>query len=272
MEAPVILTQPLHSFELMKVTVCELPDATNELENDWRRLVEHLRQAESDLVLLPEMPFYPWFAQASDDSEQEWQKAVEAHDLWQKRLEELTPARVMGSRPVTINGQRLNEGFVWSSTDGYTPVHHKYYLPDEKWFWEGSWYEQGADHFELCQVQDAEAGFLICTELWAMDRARDYGKKGAHLVVTPRATELATADKWLTGGRVAAISAGAFHLSSNRSGTDKTGEFQFGGQGWISDPDGRVLGKTTSEDPFITKEIDLAIAEKAKTTYPRYVF
>jgi len=49
-----------------------------------------------------------------------------------------------------------------------------------------------------------------------MERARAYGKVGVHLIVNPRATERSTLDKWLTGGRAAAVIAGAFCLSSNR--------------------------------------------------------
>lgn len=256
----------------MKTTVCELPDRADQFESEWIHLTEHIRHAESDLVLLPEMPFYPWFAQTSDFDESEWQAAVKAHDKWQNRLEDLAPAQVLGSRPVTKNGRRLNEGFIWNASDGYIAVHHKYYLPDEHMFWEASWYNPGAEEFTLCRAQNAVTGFLICTELWAMDRARNYGKNGAHLIVSPRATELATAGKWLAGGRVAAINAGAFHLSSNRSGIDKTGELQFGGQGWIANPDGEVLGITTSEEPFLTMDLDISEAEKAKKSYPRYVF
>lgn len=45
-----------------------------------------------------------------------------------------------------------------------------------------------------------------------------------------------------------------------------------GGQGWIIGPDGEVLGMTSSEQPFVTVDIDLSLADRAKDTYPRYVF
>jgi len=44
-----------------------------------------------------------------------------------------------------------------------------------------------------------------------------------------------------------------------------------GGQGWIVGPDGQVLGLTSRERAFVTVEIDLREAERAKQTYPRYV-
>nr|NJM01854.1 hypothetical protein [Desulfobacula sp.] len=46
----------------------------------------------------------------------------------------------------------------------------------------------------------------------------------------------------------------------------------FGGTGWIMEPDrGRVLKTTTKSRPFLTLDIDLAAAKKAKSGYPRYV-
>ena len=44
-----------------------------------------------------------------------------------------------------------------------------------------------------------------------------------------------------------------------------------GGQGWAIGPDGEVLGLTSRERPFVTVALDLAVAERAKQTYPRYV-
>jgi predicted amidohydrolase len=254
----------------MNVTVCQLRNDPAGRTADWDGLVAHVQAERSDLVLLPEMAFYPWpFWQRSFDAGQ-WQAAMAAHDQWLERLGELAPAVVLGSRPVEQNGRRLNEGFVWDAGDGYRPAHHKYYLPDDPGFWEASWYGRGEADFTPIRCGGAAVGFLICTELWFMQRARAYGQAGIHLLVCPRATELRTVDKWLAGGRAAAVIAGAFCLSSNPY-TSSDSLVSLGGQGWIIDPDGNVLALTTGERPFATLDIDLAQAEAAKTTYPRYV-
>ena len=255
----------------MKVTVCELNDKPDDFAHEWEQLVAHVKTQSSHLVLLPEMPFYPWFAFTPDFDPNVWQSAITAHEVWQERLSELAPAIVLGSRPVDREEQRLNEGFVWEKQGGYRVAHHKYYLPNEPGFWEASWYSRGEGKFTLVQCGGARIGFQICTELWSMEHARLYGKEGAGIIVTPRATAKASLDKWLTGGRTAAIISGAFSLSSNRVGSDRN-SVHFGGQGWIVDPDGKVLGLTSREQPFITVEIDLNMAERAKQTYPRYVF
>jgi hypothetical protein len=43
-----------------------------------------------------------------------------------------------------------------------------------------------------------------------------------------------------------------------------------GGGGWVIDPEGG-LALTSTDQPFLTVEIELAIADTAKNTYPRYV-
>ena len=84
-----------------------------------------------------------------------------------------------------------------------------------------------------------------------------------HLIVCPRATLLPTRDKWIAGGRVAAVVSGAYCVSSNFSGPVgrrvPVGTCPPGGAGWIIEPEeGEVLGVTTREAPFLTAEIDLA--------------
>ncbi|HZS07666.1 MAG TPA: carbon-nitrogen hydrolase family protein [Blastocatellia bacterium] len=255
----------------MKVTVCELNDAPEAFARDWERLVAHVGAERSELVLLPEMPFHPWFGASPVFDERVWQAALAAHDAWQERLAELAPAIVLGTRPVNRGGQRLNEGFCRAQEMGYRIAHHKYYLPNEEGFWEASWYSRGDGSFTPLQCGAARVGFEICTELWAFDRARIYGKEGVHIIVTPRATPHSTLDKWVVGGRAAAITAGAFSLSSNHV-SSASDAVHLGGLGWVIAPDGEVLGLTSPEHPFVTVELDLSAAERARHTYPRYVF
>lgn len=255
----------------MKVTVCELRNDPAGLARDWQGLVSHLRAEASELVLLPEMPFYPWLAWTDEVKATLWEKAVTAHDQWMLRLKELAPAIVVGTRPVTQNGRRLNEGFVWESASGYQAVHAKYYLPNEEGFWETTWYERGSGDFTIAQVNQLKIGFLICSELWFNSHSRDYAKKGVHLIMSPRATPQSTVDKWIAGGRTAAVVSGCFSLSSNfrRSGGQ---EIDWGGTGWIIEPEeGRLLGLTSPGQPFVTLEIDLEAADRAKQSYPRYI-
>jgi N-carbamoylputrescine amidase len=254
----------------LRVTVCELNDEPEGLERDWAGLVEHVRADRSQWVLLPEMVFAPWFARVRPFDPAVWQAALAAQAAWEPRLSELAPAVVVGSRPAEVAGQRRNQAFVAEPGHPLRAVHEKRYLPDEDAFWEASWYGRGDGHFVPAPAGPACTGLLLCTDLWFFEHARALGQAGAHLLANPRGSERASVDKWLAGGRVAAVVAGAFCLSSNR--VSHTGvQPPMGGQGWIIGPDGNVLGLTSQAQPYLTLEIDLAEAVRARQTYPRYV-
>jgi N-carbamoylputrescine amidase len=255
----------------MRVTVCELPNEPGELESAWSELVDHVREQGSGFVLLPEMPFYRWLAHSRAVNPAEWQRAVQAHMDWIGRLEALAPAVVVSTRPVVRTGERQNQGYLWDAKNGLQDAHVKYYLPDDPGFWEATWYSRGPKEFSTVEAAGCKLGFLICTEIWFNQHARAYGKKGVHLIVCPRATPRSTADKWVAGGRTAAVVSGAYCLSSNLSGATSAGG-DYAGVGWIIEPEGgQVLGLTSKESPYLTLDLDLSRAERAKNTYPRYV-
>ena len=255
----------------MKVTVCELPNDPDALTIQWNRLADHTRSAKSDLVLLPEMPFHPWLAASEQVDSKRWHRAVETHQTWIQRLPELGAGVVMGTRPMVSGGVPYNQGFAWTPDRATVTTHTKYYLPDEAGYWEASWYQRGEGAFETIACGEAVYGFLICTEIWFTRHARDYGRHGAHIIVCPRVTPASSIDTWIAGGRVAAVVSGAFCLSSNLAGPNIPGS-DFGGTGWIIEPEaGAVLGTTSANKPFLTMNIDIGWAEAAKSTYPRYV-
>ena len=254
----------------MKVTVCQITNDGARFEQEWSDLCRHAREEGSELVLLPEMPFSRWLAADPERDASRWADAVASHDAWMGRLGELGATTVLSSRPVLEEGTPYNQGFVWDAATGDRPVHKKRYLPNEEGFWEASWYEPGPRDFTAFDVAGARLGMQICTEIWFQAHAREYGKAGVQVLASPRATLLPTTDKWIAGGRAAAVVSGAFCLSSNFSGRGEAGEW--GGAGWIVEPEeGEVLAVTTEVAPFITLDLDLAVADTAKHTYPRYV-
>lgn len=248
----------------MKVTVCELPDNRQAFAAAWEELVAYTRKQQSELVLLPEMPFSAWFARPPHFDAEVWLRAQQEHDQMLLSLPALAPATILGTHPISEEGQHFNRGFVWTPATDYQGVHDKYYFPNEEGFYEGNWFDRNARDFSLAHVQDMVIGFLICTEVMFSEWARHYGRRGANIIAVPRAST--RHERWLVAPRMAAIASGAFVLSSNRVDRDF-----FGGQGLIIDPDGAVLAVTSRQEPFVTVDIDLARSAQAKQTYPRDV-
>ena len=246
----------------MRVTVCELPDDRKDFETAWLELTAYVSKQQSDLVLLPELPFSPWIATTPQFDVQVWQRAQKAHEVMMQCLRELSASVVLGTHPVLEGGLRLNRGFYWTPADGSRGVHDKYYLPNEKGFYERCWFDRGRREFTLARVQEMAIGFLICSEVMFNEWSRYYGGQGANIIAVPRAT--GGHERWVVAARMAAIASGAFVLSSNRAQ-----DHVFGGRGLVVGPDGDVLASTSRQAPFATVEIDLAESAQAKKTYPR---
>lgn len=255
----------------MKITVCELPNTWSRTDSCWQDLIHHLTSEKSEILLLPEMPFYEWITRSETIDPEKWHAAVKAHEKWINRFTDLPVSMVISSRPIIQNGSRLNQGFIWTRENGVIPCHEKYYLPDEPGYFEASWYSRGSGDFRVVCVNGLKIGFLICTELWFTTRAREYLAQGIDLLVCPRATPESEHDIWVTGGKAAAIVSGAWCLSSNYNGPNTAVE-DFGGTGWIIEPErGNIMGLTSPDKWFLTLDIDPAAAQAAKKTYPRYV-
>jgi len=256
----------------MKVTVCCLPEGPAGLEEAWAALGEHVRAHRSDLVVLPEMPFSPWLAASATADPAAWDEAVRSHDRWIARFDEAGAPAVATTRPIVDGGRRFNQGIVWERGGRVRDVHRKRFLPDETGFHEATWYEPGPDSFETVEVGGLRLAFAICTEVWFHGAFRGYARDGVHALLCPRATLAPSADKWLAGGRAAAVVSGAYCLSSNFTGPTAGDLGPWGGLGWIVEPEeGDVLATTSEDAPFRTIEIDPAVADAAKRTYPRYV-
>lgn len=249
----------------MKVTVCELPDSREAFKTAWEALIAYSKREQSDLVLLPELPFSTWFATTPQFDAEVWRMAQEEHDVMMDSLAQLAPAVVLGTRLLTEGEKHFNRGFVWTSTEGYRGVHDKYYFPDEEGFYESRWFDRNQRDFSLARVDDLAVGFLICTEVMFNEWARYYGRQGANIIAVPRASS--EYESWVVATRMAAIASGAFVLSSNRVDERRS----FVGGSWIVSPDGDVLAATSRKEPFITVDINLEKSAQAKKAYPRYV-
>ncbi|MFP7654248.1 carbon-nitrogen hydrolase family protein [Chryseobacterium proteolyticum] len=252
----------------MKVTVCELSNDRKEFLKDWRTLQDHLVHNKTDLLLLPEMPFYSWFAINKEVSQDIQQKSVEQHQLWIKEVEKLEAKYIVYSAPEIVDTKFYNTAFVFQRGKGHRRIHTKSLFPEEDHFWEESWFDREDNiSFETVQLDELKIGVLMCTELWFTEYARRYGKQNADILLCPRATGKSSVEQWLTCGKASAIISGTYCLSSNRSG--KNDEFEWGGTGWIIEPvTGNVLEYTAPDRKFVTYSIDLKRSVEAKKEYP----
>jgi hypothetical protein len=227
----------------MIVTVCELPDDRKRFADSWSQLAEHVKQTRSGLVVLPDRAFSPWLDESAATDPALWRRCLAEHDAWEQRLAELGAALVLGSRPIDFGNRSYDEGFVWAADTGIRSVH-----------------AQATHDFVPLEVDGVDIGFMIGSEVWARGDL-PYVRGDVDIVAMPRSTRAEQFARRLERACAVATGVGAFVLSSNRSGP-------FEGQGWIVAPDGRVLGTTSSSQPFLTLEVDLP-SERASAARPQ---
>ena len=254
---------------MIRVSVAELPDNRDRFELGWAALLQHVDFAESDVVVLPELPASAWFGTTRSFDRARWDAVVAAHNKLVSRLDEFGRTAVIGSRAVSTGSKRHNVAFVWSKASGLIELPAKAILPEEPGFHEQSWYHAGNDDSRVVEVSGIRIGVLLCSELMATERARHLGKLGATVIGVPRAT--GDHQRWQIASQMAAVTSGAFVLTSNRSGQSVDGSVVFGGRSMIVDPDGSILSETGREKPFASASIDLETAESARLSYPRYL-
>lgn len=254
----------------LKVGVCECSPELAPGSSEWSDLCRVVSREAPGLFLLNEMPFGPWISSGQAFNLENWRESCAAHEQGLLRLAELGATVVAGSRPHELDGRRVNEAFLWTKGEGVKHIHAKQYFPDEEGYYEARWFHAGERHFRAAAAGPAQCGFLICTELMFNEHARQYGRNGAHVILVPRAVGKESLERWLVATRMAAIVSGAYVLSSNRAGTDSRGQV-FGGSGWIVNPNGGLVARTSSATPVVFHEIDTGFVTQAQREYPCYV-
>jgi N-carbamoylputrescine amidase len=255
---------------VIRVSVAELPDNRDRFELAWPALLQHVNFAESEVVVLPELPASEWFGVTPTFDQSKWDRTVAAHDDLIAGLNGFGQAIIIGSRAVTSGDRRHNVAFVWSKEAGLIDLHPKAILPEEPGFHEQSWYHAGTDDLEVVEVRGIKIGVLLCSELMHIERARHLGNAGANIIGVPRAT--GDHQRWPIATQMAAIASGAFVLTSNRSGQAQGDpSVIFGGRSMIVDPDGAILAETGRDKSFASASIDLGASQAARKSYPRYL-
>jgi N-carbamoylputrescine amidase len=248
----------------MKLSICEFPDEVTRKPKAWDALVEHAAATKPDMVVLPEMPFCEWIFVGDAVDPGLWRKAMTMHDEMIGKFDQLACEWVLSSRPVEREGRRLNEAFLWSKTSGYRAIRHKWYLPDLPVARETVWFDQGDRDFTPASCGPLRVGVQLCSEIMFPEHAREIGVADAHLIAHPRAS--GNGRMWRAACEMSAITSGCYVVSANRRSHDRE---WFSGGSWLFSPEAAPLGETTAARPFVTVEIYAAVAEQAKTTYPR---
>jgi len=245
------------------ISTCEFPDRADLAAGMWRRLAVELGKRPVDLLVLPELAGVDSFWSSPTFDEAVWSRATATHATLDEQLRRIAARRIVGTRAVADGARRWNETFLWTPERGLLRGRAKALLPQQEGGWEETWFDRGSQDAQ--PVRDGALCFseLVCTELMVSTAARRLGQSGVQVIAAPRAT--GGHPRWEVASRMTAIAAGAFVVTANRRGA------RLAGGSWIVAPDGDILARTNLSAPIISHEIDLALVDSARLTYPRNV-
>lgn len=246
----------------------EMPDGLEPKGAAWEQFARSVGRARPDILVMNEMPFGPWLAERTDFAIEDARRSIAVHDAGTAALAALNIPAVITSRPEPFGDRLVNEAIVIEKGN-IRSLHTKSYFPQETGWFEESWFRRGEPNFDLHDICGLSLGVLLCTELMFNEHARRYGRRGADLIVVPRATGAAH-ESWITAGKMASIVSGSYVVSSNRAGHSGDGPC-FGGVGFAINPEGNLLGRTAIGSALMTVAIDPQVSARQRREYPCYV-
>ena len=252
----------------MRVGFVQWPEGLTPYSEVWSALAADVARSAPEVLITNEMPFGPWLAASPNFDAQRARESIRIHERGLEVLRALNVPVVISSRPVSAGERLANEAFALERGN-VRSLHQKHFFPAEEGWFETEWFRTTQPGFEVREADGLRIGVLICTELMFNERARAYGKAGAHLIGVPRATGRSIAT-WKTAGAMAAIVSGCYVVSPNRVGSHAGGP-TFGGGSYAFAPDGSLLSESREGLSIVVFDLDKGRAEEQKSLYPVYV-
>ena len=243
----------------MKICTTEFPDEISKHEEAIDSLASHVAETEPDLLVLPEMPFTPWLFHVDTFSKTKWEQTVESHARVLERLGATITTPIITSRPITVDGNNLNQAIYLDRARNIHPLRSKQYLPNDFPAVERVWFSEGEQSDRVFDIQECKIGLQLCSEIMYTEIPRNLAMAGAQIIVQPRAT--GDHPRWRAASILGASTSGAFVVGANRRSSERV---WFTGGSWIYSPFGNLLAEASEINPFVTYDINLAEANKAK--------
>jgi predicted amidohydrolase len=240
--------------------------------DDAARLSDVLARARSlgtELAVLPELPLNPWSPATKRQDERE----SETPGGW--RYQTMSDAARMASIGV-IGGaiiqdpeseRRYNTALVFDRSGTLVDSYRKLHLPEEEGFWETYHYDPGDALASVIEAFSLRLAVQICSDINRPEGSRLLAALGAEIIITPRATEAKTYERWKTVFIANAMTSCAYVVSVARPHAELG--VPLGGPSIAVAPTGEVLVETTA--PIAVVTLHRSVVEQARQRYPGYL-
>lgn len=256
------------------------------------RAVSGVREAAdrgAQIICLQELFGLPYFCKAEDAERFELAEPADGPttESFSKLARELDVAIVVPVFERRAAGVYHNSAAVIDADGSLIGVYRKMHIPDDPLYYEKFYFAPGDANgpnggFRVFRTRYATIGVLICWDQWYPEAARITSLSGAEVLFYPTAIGWhpdekaefgqAQADAWRTAQRAHAIANGVYVAVANRTGHEPepgTKGIEFFGQSFISDPFGRILAESpTDESSVLVARCDRKLIEETRQGWP----
>ena len=260
------MTEAPSSASLTVALISEVfhePDGAGRL----RARLHEAKAAGADLAVLPELPLNPWSPATREPRHDDAERLGGPRTRAQADAARAAGIGLIGGIISLDERGRRSTLLVFDARGELTATYQKLHLPDEPGFWEPSHYDPG--EAPPCRIDAFRMpiGVQVCSDINRPEGSHLLGAQGAEVIIAPRATELATYQRWRTVFRANALTSAAYLLSVNRPAPEQG--VLIGGPSIAVAPNGEVLLETTDRLAVIT--LERAVVAEARRAYPGYL-
>ncbi len=218
-----------------------------------------LAERGADLVVLPELPFQPWYPAQRKSSE----LVVSEPCSRQAELAAQAGLAVLGGG---LSGGQ-NVACLWDSKGQRQLSYAKMHRPQEPGFWECDYFEPGQYPPKVCDALGFPLGVQLCSDIQRPFGASFLQAQGCGAILLPRATEVGTYEHWKLVIRATARMHATYVATVNRPQPE--GGVPLGGPSLLVDPHGRVVAEGTEDELWCDLKVSQVV--EARAGYPGYL-
>lgn len=248
----------------MRIALIQSRAGADREENLLRALssMGEARDAGADLVVFPELALDMFFPQYQVCG---WADSVAepipgpTSGRIAERARELSLVTVFNMYERDEHGRTFDSSPVFDADGSLLGVTRMVHITEYEGFHEQAWYHPGDTGAPVYDSSVGRIGVAICYDRHYPEYMRALGAAGAELVCIPQA---GTAGEWPEGMyeaevRAAAFQNGYFAALCNRTGEDDG--LVFAGESFVSDPEGRIIGRGVSRaEDLVLCDVDLS--------------
>ena len=233
------------------------------------RFIKHAARKGAEIVCLPELFAYRYFARAKAD-----RRVFELAEPIPGRLSQFLSDCAADNRICLVggsvyergeDGKFYNTSLVYDSRGGLAGKYRKMHIPQDPNYFEQDYFSPGDLGYVCVNTGRVILAPLICYDQWYPEAARVNAIQGAQIIFYPTAIgwfkelqrdEPFSAKRWEDAMRAHASLNGIFVAAVNRVGRE--GDLRFWGGSFIADPFGEIVARASrAKEEVLVTSLDL---------------